>query len=76
MHKVKNPKWMKNRLRELRIREGWTLKEVEKRSGIPSATVSKSERESLLTLETAVEFSIFYGLSIYEIWPNIPKPKK
>ena len=34
-------------LRSLRTREGWTLKEMSARSGIPVSTLSKNEHDRL-----------------------------
>ena len=54
-------------LRNLRAREGWTLKEMSAKSGIPVSTLSKVENDQMsLTYDKLLQISEGLGLSLAE----------
>ena len=56
-------------LRNLRSREGWTLKEMSAKSGIPVSTLSKVEHDRLsLTYDKLYQLSLKLGLRMSELF--------
>ena len=56
-------------LRGLRAREGWTLKEMSTRSGIPVSTLSKVEHDRLtLTYDKLQQLGIRLGIRMSELF--------
>src|ERR1700732_2240858 len=55
-------------LRDLRARQGWTLKEMSERTGIPVSTLSKVEHDRLtLTYDKLLQVSQRLNISLSEL---------
>lgn len=62
-------------LRKLRAREGWTLKEMSERSGIPLSTLSKVEHDRLtLTYDKLQQLSQRLNIRMSELFSEPPSP--
>ena len=60
-------------LRSLRSREGWTLKEMSEKSGIPVSTLSKVEHDRLtLTYDKLQQLSRRLGIRMSELFAEEP----
>jgi transcriptional regulator with XRE-family HTH domain len=60
-------------LRSLRVRNGWTLKEMSRRTSIPVSTLSKVERDTLtLTYDKLVQLSQRLNIRISELFAETP----
>ena len=58
-------------LRSLRLRNGWTLKEMSQRTGIPVSTLSKVEHDNLtLTYDKLVQLSQRLNIRISELFAD------
>ncbi|WP_226633884.1 helix-turn-helix domain-containing protein [Novosphingobium profundi] len=61
-------------LRSLRSREGWTLKEMSEKSGIPVSTLSKVEHDRLtLTYDKLQQLSRRLGIRMSELFAEEPE---
>ena len=62
-------------LRSLRSRNGWTLKEMSERSGIPVSTLSKVEHDRLtLTYDKLLQLSQRLGIRMSELFAESAEP--
>jgi transcriptional regulator with XRE-family HTH domain len=61
-------------IRSLRAREGWTLKQMSERSGIPISTLSKVEHDRLtLTYDKLQQLSRSLGMRMSELFAEEPE---
>ncbi len=72
---------MKNKIRDLRRRRGWSLKKLSELSGVPVNTLWRIENGRGSTLRNAFRIADTFQLTIYELWsippcgsgPQVPK---
>lgn len=63
-----------SRISQFRTRNGWSLKELSERSGVPQNTLWRMERGYGSTLRNAFKVAEALELTIYELWSGSQKP--
>jgi transcriptional regulator with XRE-family HTH domain len=65
--------WAENKVRILRQRRNWSLKEFSEVSGVPLNTIWRLEKGGSPVLGNAMRIAEAFQLTIYEVW-NVSRP--